>query len=291
MKNSFKRGSSFSTTIAGRALVQPEYDIVVDPKAGLMVRRPQLKDDELAYYYANNDWRRHSAPRLFPTEVTLRGALVASLPPTAKILDVGCGDGRFAASLPDTMTKFGTELSGGAAAAAASAGVTIVNHEDVVAGKHGDFDAIVMIDVFEHLTDPHAFIQELLPRLRQGGLLGVATGDGDCPEVRKDPANHWYFRIPVHLCMWTEAYACYAENELGLQRVFVEKVSHYRRSTRLWGWQWLRKCAYAIFHDHAGRFVRAILARLPLFRRVACWEQRPEYWFARDHVVTVFRKL
>jgi SAM-dependent methyltransferase len=283
-------GQSFSIGIGDRTLTQPDYVVCVEQPTGLLVRDPCLSDEDLAYYYEHNDWRNHRSHRLFPTEAHLREVLVASLPDNARVLDIGCGDGRLLASLPVSYGKYGTELSAGAAQEATRQGVEIISHERLVAGEAGCFDAIVMVDVFEHLKNPHKFIAELLPCLKPGGLLGIATGNGDFPTVREDAANFWYFRVIAHVCMWTEAYACFAERELGLERVATRRCSHYHFQFSQWLKQSMQKEAFDVFQRGKHRWLRLFLALIPGFRRAQKWTERPPYWFGRDHVVNVFRK-
>lgn len=285
-----KYGTGFSIDVVGRLLSQPDYAIKVCARTGLLHREPMLSDEDLGYYYANNEWWRHSFPRLFPTERLLQQALVKQLPENARVLDIGCGDGRLLESLPPAFGKFGTELSEGAAEAARERGVTIVRHEDVLAGKHGAFDAITMVDVFEHLKQPHEFIASLMPVLKSGGLLGVSTGDGDYCMATCDPEGFWYWRVIAHVSMWTEAYARFAENALGCKRSFVGRCSHYDVEFKLWFKQAVQKMAYEVYHDHKWTWAKPVCSLLPLVNRAARWKVRPPYWFGRDHVVTVLRK-
>lgn len=283
-------GRGFVAAVGDGQMRQPDYVVRVDEKTGLLVRDPCLSDEELAIYYARNDWRIHCSHRLFPTELALRAELLKRLPPRAKVLDIGCGDGRLLQALPEDYRKFGTELSAGAAESSVEKGIRIVAHEDVVGGVHGDFDAVVMVDVFEHLKEPHGFLRSVLPRLKIGGLLGIATGDGDFPAVREDAANFWYFRVVSHVCMWTEDYARFAERELGIERVSVQRCSHYHFEAGAWARQALQKMAFDTFHLGKHAWLRPAAGLIPGLRRARHWTSRPPYWHGRDHVVTVFRK-
>lgn len=287
--NAGSRGKGFSTTLAGRELRQPDYTVTFDGTTGLLRRSPSLCAEELAFYYENNDWQRHCSTHLFPTEIALREELVMRLPRDAKILDLGCGDGRFLASLPDSASRFGTELSSGAAAKAREYGVEILKHEDVLAGRHGTFDAVVMIDLFEHLSDPQGFISSVLPVIKDGGYLGIATGNGDFSAVRKDPANHWYFRVISHLFMWTEDFALRAERSLPIQRVARRFCSHYSFHLKSAITERLKEFSYDLFNAKRWKWLVPVAARVPVLRRARQWVSRPSARMRRDHVVTLFR--
>jgi len=284
-----KAGSSFSIAVGGRTLLQPDYALEVCSLSGLLRRSPTLSDEDLDFYYANAEWWRHCFPRLFPTEELLRSALTTHLPEDAAVLDIGCGDGRLLSFLPDSYAKFGTELSEGAAQAAAAKGVAIVSHEEVLAGMHGKFDAVTLVDVFEHLREPHEFLQSLLGCLKPGGLIGVSTGDGDYCMATGDPENFWYWRTAVHLSMITEKYCRFAERDLGLERVYQARSSHYPLSAGLWARQFAQKIAYDIWRGGKYEWLRPLAGLLPVLSRAKRWKQRPIFWYGRDHVVTVWR--
>jgi 2-polyprenyl-3-methyl-5-hydroxy-6-metoxy-1,4-benzoquinol methylase len=283
-------GRAFAIQIGGRLLTQPVYRIRTCPRTGLHRREPTLSDEDLDFYYANNEWWRHCFPRLFPTEELLRAALVTHLPTDAAVLDIGCGDGRLLSSLPGSYRKCGTELSAGAAQAATAKGVEIVSHEEMLAGVHGKFDAVTLVDVFEHLRDPHEFLQSLLGCLKTGGLIGISTGDGDYCMATEDPANFWYWRVIAHLSMFTKDYSLFVEKELGLQRVYQKRSSHYPFAATLWGKQFVQKVAYEYWHDRKHHWFAPAAFLVPSFRRARDWRERPVFWYARDHTVTLWRK-
>jgi GT2 family glycosyltransferase/tetratricopeptide (TPR) repeat protein/SAM-dependent methyltransferase len=114
-----------------------------------------------------------------------RPELLALVPPTARdILDVGCGAGRFGATLkarqPCRVT--GLELDPAAASAARSR-LDAVHEGDLETltppFAEAAFDAIVCGDVLEHLREPLAFLRRSRIWLRPGGTLVASV-----PNVR-----------------------------------------------------------------------------------------------------------
>lgn len=109
--------------------------------------------------------------------------------PAAKVLDVGCSDGRFGALVAD----LGHEV----------VGIDLVKHPDVGNRLQGfveadlnrglpaeiaaDYDVIIAADVLEHVIDPAHLLDELLTRLRPGGRLLISV-----PNV-----SHWYPRLRI----------------------------------------------------------------------------------------------
>lgn len=114
-----------------------------------------------------------------------RPELVARIPETAaRVLDVGCGAGRFGAALKARRPTHvvGIERDPRAAAAAAT------RLDEVVVGDAegpdvrfapGTFDAVVCGDVLEHLRDPREFLRRVRGWLAPDGVLVASV-----PNVR-----------------------------------------------------------------------------------------------------------
>jgi SAM-dependent methyltransferase len=70
----------------------------------------------------------------------------------------------------------GTEISPGLAAATVSSGIEFVRRDEL-AGRH--FDVVNAEQVFEHLADPRATLEELVGSLAPGGLLKIGVPNGN----------------------------------------------------------------------------------------------------------------
>jgi SAM-dependent methyltransferase len=109
---------------------------------------------------------------------------LADLPKSAAILDLGCGDGKLLEHLLSSgfTNARGVDCSAEQAQAGVARGVA-AEHGDLfetLATNPGAFDAILAIDVVEHLTKPElARLGGLLcTALRRGGLLVLQTPNG-----------------------------------------------------------------------------------------------------------------
>ena len=99
-----------------------------------------------------------------------------------RILEIGCGAGRFRDNFKDGIEYWGIEPCSSAAALAASSLTHVLNgaYDDVSAqipDRH--FDLIVCNDVIEHMPDPKSFLRNVREKLCDNGAMIVSV-----PNVR-----------------------------------------------------------------------------------------------------------
>jgi 2-polyprenyl-3-methyl-5-hydroxy-6-metoxy-1,4-benzoquinol methylase len=97
--------------------------------------------------------------------------------PGTKLLDVGCSSGAFLmAARALGLDAEGVEISPEAAEAARRAGFRV--HTGLLEDARypaESFDAVALIELLEHLRDPHALLAECRRILRPGGVLMATT--------------------------------------------------------------------------------------------------------------------
>jgi 2-polyprenyl-6-hydroxyphenyl methylase/3-demethylubiquinone-9 3-methyltransferase len=102
-------------------------------------------------------------------------------PSVTRVLDAGCGDGNFSASVGEAgFEVYGLDLSDSGIAIASARGVGSFRkaslYDDLTVPFEIDwFDAIVAVEVIEHLYSPRTFVDRAFDALRPGGLLIVTT--------------------------------------------------------------------------------------------------------------------
>jgi ubiquinone/menaquinone biosynthesis C-methylase UbiE len=125
-------------------------------------------------------------PEVGPDDVRLR-ALLDRLGPLGGrlVLDLGCGKGRFAARLEEAGARVvGLDVS--AAMLAGAGGLDRVRGSARrLPFRDGEFDAVVAIEVFEHLGDVDGVLAEIGRVLRAGGLLAVIDKNAGSWNVRR----------------------------------------------------------------------------------------------------------
>lgn len=124
-----------------------------------------------------------------------------------KVLDVGCGGGQWLSSIADTRWEgFGSDPDARAIDLAASSGLNVRRGGiEVWNDMEGNFDALTLSHVIEHVHDPRELLLSASHLLRAGGQLYVET-----PNI--DALGHSLFgrswrglEAPRHLVLFTRA--------------------------------------------------------------------------------------
>jgi SAM-dependent methyltransferase len=279
----------FSVTLGGRQFVQPSDAVRECATCGLLYRTRPLSRAEFDDYYRLVDFRKWETLTYYPTERAVL-AVLRTLPRGSRLLDFGCSSGRLLATLVDEYHCFGCEINPDAADAAAVRGLKMLNASALAEQESEQFEAIVMVDVFEHLPNPALSTQALFRLLKHDGLLVVVTGNGDAKACRLDPAQFWYFRTVEHVCMLTRRHADYLARRCSAQLERWEGLSHYDTPLREQLLQRLRHFAYWQFRRQTF-LSRTLLSLLPRIRRAKHWLVAPAFTCSADHVLAIFRKL
>lgn len=97
------------------------------------------------------------------------------IPPSSpRILEIGCGEGRFSAGVEAAEERWGIEPDAGAAQAARGVLDRVLEGTfDACRGElpSAHFDLVICNDVIEHLPDHDRFLREIQHYLRPGGAL------------------------------------------------------------------------------------------------------------------------
>ncbi len=123
-----------------------------------------------------------------------------------RALDVGCGRGLLLNQLRKRgWIVTGTELSDDAARFASDR-----LHLDVKVGdlqhlhfEHGEFDAVVLWHVLEHVDDPEGLLREVNRLVRPGGFVLVAVPNFESLEAKFSRAGWFHLDVPRHVSHFT----------------------------------------------------------------------------------------
>ncbi len=99
----------------------------------------------------------------------------------ARVLEIGCGEGRFSAALAGVEEAWGVEPSPAAEAAKHRLSRVIQGTFDDAAPElpTGYFDLVICNDVIEHIPEPSRFLSNIGKHLAPGGMM-----IGSIPNVR-----------------------------------------------------------------------------------------------------------
>lgn len=142
-----------------------------------------------------------------------------------KLLDVGCGMGLFLWKAKNNgFVVEGIELSDYASEFAIAKGLSIKKGTiDSIELKNNFYDAIVMKEVIEHLTDPKKSLQIIFDSLKFNGVLFITTGNYNCPERIIKGKNWFYFMPTGHLQIFSNKTIKKYLEEIGFRKIYVTR--------------------------------------------------------------------
>ncbi len=123
---------------------------------------------------------------------------IKKLKPNGKLLDIGCAYGYFVElAVRNGFDACGCDPSTYAVSHASPAIQKRIRHGTLsdISYKRQSFDAISMLDVFEHLADPVGNLKKVKTLLKDDGIVLIATGNTDSLAA-KILKRRWTFYIP-----------------------------------------------------------------------------------------------
>lgn len=136
-----------------------------------------------------------------------------------RLLELGCAYGFFLQEAERAgFAAAGIELAADAAAQARARGLNVTTGiaDEVTLEKLGGLDVIVLLDVIEHLPDPHGTLALCERHLNPGGIIVLTTGDFGSLVARMTGASWRLMTPPQHLWFFTRESMRRLAHSLGL---------------------------------------------------------------------------
>jgi SAM-dependent methyltransferase len=165
------------------------------------------------------------------------------VPAGARVLDYGCGLAGYLCDFHDRGVAIsGAEIAGYVVDACRSNGFDVRKVDDFshIPFADGEFDVVYLMQVFEHLRDPHEFMKELARILKRGGMLYLAVPNSASIWRRifgADWVSGWF--APFHLFHYNRA----ALVKLAVQHGF-DMVASWSSTPESWFRLNLKACLY-----------------------------------------------
>ncbi len=211
------------------------------PGCDLRFKHPFVPDAVLLECYRRSpadNWEHDPDPRKRRFDEI--AAIVAAESPGPRVLDVGCSNGALLAHLAHAAAPppagggpwrpSGLEPSADAARVAAERDVAMLGATLEDLPPDARFDAVLAIDVLEHLVDPPTFVAAVARHLDPGGVFVALTGDPDAWGWRLQGAAYWYAALPEHQVFLARRTIERLAADHGLELVRRVRTSHARHS-------------------------------------------------------------
>ncbi len=198
-------------------------------RCGFQFKDPPIDALTLRECYARaaaDHWEDRPDPR--KRRFDTLAAVLEHHAPGRRILDVGCSNGAILEYLGDGWQRFGLEPAPAAARVAAGRGIEILGAALPDLPRGAAFDAVILIDVVEHLVEPRADLERAAAAVGPGGVLVISTGDTGSWPFGLQGCRSWYCSLPEHVSFFGEEALRRAAADLGLETVEHRRQSHVR---------------------------------------------------------------
>lgn len=261
------------------------YSLWICRECGFQWKDPPIEHEILLACYAaadSDNWQEIPDPHVRQFDLLLNQLKLHAI--GRRVLDVGCFNGAMLKYFGDSWDRYGVEPSRSAAELARQRGIQILAATlENIDASIAPFDAILAIDVVEHLVEPLPFFRQVCSRLKSGGVFILLTGNTDALSWRLQKNMYWYCSLPEHLSFYNRSSLDNIGKSVGMDRVECVEVCHKRLPLSRWVRDMI-KCGIYL----TGRKTHGF--GVPQLRCFFTKRRGPSIESANDHLICVFRK-
>lgn len=189
-----------------------------------------------ANYYHRDQYLDYQADRLI-LEINFKSRLqtILKYKQRGNLLEIGCAYGYFLALAKQYFKTYGIDISPIVTAAGVSKKQTTIISGDLLKQKFKKafFDVICLFDTFEHLQQPHLYLQKINRLLKRDGLLVIETGDIESVIAKLQRSKWRLLDPPVHLCYFSRKTITRILEEKGFNVVSINYVGMHRSLSQI----------------------------------------------------------
>lgn len=265
-------------------LGQTAFELQRCAACGFIFKNPPIPEDKLRACYAGAQWFHwEDRPDPLRRQFDLYRDLAAAHAPGRRVLDIGCFNGAMLEYFGAEWDRYGVEPSEAAARVAGERGVKVLGATVDAAPPGLVFDAIISVDVAEHIADPVPFFRSAAERLAPGGALVTVTGDTGTLPWRTAGSLNWYAALPEHVSFFGERTMRTLADMLGLRSVLHRRVSHARTGAGRKLEQLGKNALFLSLNRVRGLGIPALQERFVRHRA-------PGWWSSRDHMIHIMQR-
>jgi SAM-dependent methyltransferase len=184
----------------------------------------------------------------------------------------------------DEWDRYGVEPARAAVEIAERRGVKVLADTlDNLGPDVAPFDAVLAIDVVEHLVEPVPFFRRISELLKPGGVFVLLTGNTSALAWRLQGSMFWYCSLPEHVSFYDRRSLDELGRRSGLVRVDFHELSHKRLPVTRWASDMFKSTVYVAGRATGGFGIKPL-------RRIFVERRGPSIMTAKDHLLCVLRK-
>jgi SAM-dependent methyltransferase len=254
-------------------------------RCALQFKSPSIPEEELLACYKQavaSHWGETVDPVFRNFDVMK--ALLLRHAPGRRVLDIGCFTGTLLSYLGSEWSRYGIEPAVGAAALARNRGIDILGPtlEELTVDVPA-FDAVVAIDVLEHIAEPMPFFRRVHRLLRPGGIFLGVTGDTASGSWRLEKNRYWYCSLPEHVSFYSCRTAHFICQQLGWTVEECIRHRHDRPRIHHRAIETFKNLGYVV-----GLRTQWLVSPAPMRRYLN--RRAPGWITAKDHMYFVMRR-